>query len=298
MHELIINQFNQSRVRIVMLQDVPWFIAKDVSDVLGYVDSNAMCKRLDDDETQKVKPADLSGFGDAYIRNDLTIINESGLYNAILGSTKPEARAFKKWVTSEVLPKLRATGNYSLKVAAPQTYGEALLAHAQAVLANEKNQRLLAEQQPKVEYYDQIIDSGNYYTMANACKRVNEIIDYQIGRNTMFRLLRDKGVLMDREYRDSYGKYHHTNEPYQSQVDAGRFVIKPGANSYAKSQTFVTDKGLEYLRNLVLSMSDLELSKYAHMSHMADRDDARRDDNTAEEMPPAPEAQMDILEEQ
>lgn len=100
--EVISFNFNGSAVRT--LKDAngePWFVAKDVAEILGYTDTQAMTRRLDDDEISSCTDKS-SGQG-----RRITIINESGLYNAILGSNKPEAKVFKRWVTSEVLPSIR-----------------------------------------------------------------------------------------------------------------------------------------------------------------------------------------------
>ncbi|VTU29842.1 BRO-N domain-containing protein [Variovorax sp. PBL-E5] len=82
-----------------------WLLAMDVSKALDYSDAFEMTKRLDDDEKQNLQ---IAGFGS----RGVTLINESGLYSAILGSHKPEAKAFKKWVTSVVLPTIRQHGAY------------------------------------------------------------------------------------------------------------------------------------------------------------------------------------------
>lgn len=92
-----------------------WFVAKDVAEVLGYAETANMTKRLDEDEKQ-------TRF-DGRNHSNQTLINESGLYNAVMGSQRQEARRFKKWVTSEVLPAIRKTGGYNM---VPQTYAEAL----------------------------------------------------------------------------------------------------------------------------------------------------------------------------
>ena len=84
----------------------PWFVAMDVAEALGYADSSKMYARLDEDEKHTRQ---IGGSGQM---REMTIINESGLYNAIMGSTKAEAKVFKKWVTSEVLPSIRKTGGY------------------------------------------------------------------------------------------------------------------------------------------------------------------------------------------
>jgi prophage antirepressor-like protein len=94
-------------------QAEPQFIAKEISSILGYSDAEAMTRRLDDDEKQNLQ---IVGFGP----RGVTVINESGLYSAILGSNKPEAKRFKRWVTHEVLPSIRKTGGYQANVA-PRT---------------------------------------------------------------------------------------------------------------------------------------------------------------------------------
>lgn len=97
------------KVRSFLINSNPWFIAKDVCDVLGLADTNMSLAKLDDDEklTQKV-------FGSGQNRK-MWMINESGLYALILRSNKPEAKAFRKWVTGEVLPALRKSGYYGVR---------------------------------------------------------------------------------------------------------------------------------------------------------------------------------------
>lgn len=104
MNEIKVFNFQENEVRIVDVDGEPWFIAKDVAEILGYSETAMMTRRLDDDESISAKLAGMN--------MKSTLINESGLYNAVLGSNKPEAKAFKKWVTSEVLPSIRKTGSY------------------------------------------------------------------------------------------------------------------------------------------------------------------------------------------
>lgn len=91
---------------VVLINDEPWFIAIEVADILEYSDAHEMTKKLDDDEVQNRQ---IAGFGN----RGVNLINESGLYSSILTSQKPLAKPFKKWVTSEVLPSIRKTGQYS-----------------------------------------------------------------------------------------------------------------------------------------------------------------------------------------
>lgn len=121
--------FGTHAVRVVMQDDQPWFVAKDVCDTLGYSNSrDTIAKHLDDDERGVANSDTLGG------EQKLTIINESGLYALVLRSRKPEARKFAKWVTSEVLPSIRKTGQYAAPTAAPsQPHTEALAMYRDAL---------------------------------------------------------------------------------------------------------------------------------------------------------------------
>ncbi|CAH1745809.1 BRO, N-terminal [Thauera humireducens] len=98
-------------VRIVMKDGEPWFIAKDVADVLGYREAKDMTRNLDDDEADTHIVPIRSNTGIEQ-RREVSIINESGLYTAILKSRRKEAKRFRKWVTSTVLPSIRKHGGY------------------------------------------------------------------------------------------------------------------------------------------------------------------------------------------
>lgn len=108
MSTLVTFNFVSQHVRIVMCGDEPWFVAADVCDALTISNSRMALDRLDDDE-KGVSSIDTPGG-----KQELSIINESGLYSLILTSRKPEAKKFKKWVTSEVLPTLRKAGRYEI----------------------------------------------------------------------------------------------------------------------------------------------------------------------------------------
>lgn len=104
MNESEIFDFKGNDVRTVLIEGEPYFVGKDVADILGYSETNAMTKRLDEEDFISAK---LSG-----MNMKSTIINESGLYAAIIGSKLPAAKEFKHWVTHEVLPSIRKTGVY------------------------------------------------------------------------------------------------------------------------------------------------------------------------------------------
>ena len=130
MNELQNFNFSGQDVRIITINGEPWFVGKDVADILEYSDTQAMTRRLVDEDFMTDK---LSG-----MNMKSTLINESGLYTAILGSKKTEAKRFKRWITSEVLPTIRKHGAYNAKV--PTTQRELVQL---ALSANEEtNQRI------------------------------------------------------------------------------------------------------------------------------------------------------------
>lgn len=109
-------RFDTREIRTLLIDDQPWFVAMDVAAALQYSDAQAMTRKLDDDEIQNRQ---IVGFGN----RGAAVINESGLYSAILRSRKDEAKRFKKWVTAEVLPEIRRTGRYDIATATVGTDG-------------------------------------------------------------------------------------------------------------------------------------------------------------------------------
>lgn len=168
MNEIQIFNFQNCEVRVVNVNNEPWFAAKEVAAILGYSETAAMNRRLDDDEKTTLQ---IPQVGSNYTTN-ITIINESGLYNAVLGSNKPEAKAFKKWVTSEVLPAIRRNGGY-IATAGTETpeelYARALtslkaaLDRQKAIAAEQAEQ--LALQAPDVEYTRNVLASDGLHTV-------------------------------------------------------------------------------------------------------------------------------------
>jgi len=246
MSELSIFKFEEKQVRTVMINEEPWFVARDVSEILGYSDTQAMTRRLDNDElsTCTDKSSGQTRF--------MTIINESGLYNAIIGSSKPEAKKFKKWVTSEVLPSIRKNGGYL----APQvdfTNPDVMInllnnwkvdreklieANKEVEIAN----AIIKDQTPRIEYLESITESNQTIDMAKASK----ILNLGIGRNNLFALLRDKGIL------------NADNEPYQRYVGYGWMKqvempsYKPDGTPIIYFKTVLYQKGLEAIRKIII----------------------------------------------
>lgn len=139
----IFNSPEFGQVRSIMIEGEPWFVGKDVAGALGYKDtSRAMQRHIDLEDKRLVKVDEMSTLN-VSSNYGITIINESGLYSLILSSKLPNAKKFKRWVTSEVLPALRKTGNYSI---APEIPERKLTAddylRAASIISTCKNERL------------------------------------------------------------------------------------------------------------------------------------------------------------
>ncbi len=173
-------------------------------------------------------------------------VNEDGLYDVILDSRKPEAKAFRKWVTREVLPSIRKTGNYSIMNKVPHTFAEALRLAAEQQEKIETQQKLIDVQKPKAEFYDDVVESKDAMSMDRVAKTLN----MGIGRNKLFELLRNKKILMS------------NNTPYQRYVDSGWFrcietkFTKPNGDICINVKTVVLQKGVDAIRRLVKHISE------------------------------------------
>jgi len=215
-------EYGKSIVRVIVRDGEPWFVARDVCECLEIENPTVAVQRLDEDERAKFNLGR---------QGETNIVSEAGLYSLIMTSRKPEAKRFKRWVTHEVLPTIRQTGQYVAGYKIPQTYPEALRLAADLA---EQNQKLL----PKAEQYDKFISGDNYQAMNIVAKALG------IGRNKLFRFLRDRRILMN------------NNTPYQQYIDAGYFVVKEkpiqmGGDVINKPQTYVTAKGVDWLSRLL-----------------------------------------------
>ena len=230
-------------VRTVDVNGEVWFVAKDIADILGYSETEKMTRRLDDDEKLT------SQFGGTGQNRNMLCINESGLYNAIIGSNKPQAKKFKKWVTSEVLPSIRKTGGYlapTVDFSNPENLMKLLTNWAEDRKKLEIANTQIEEDKPKVEFHDAVIGSDDTVDMAQVAKLLN----MGIGRNRLFQLLRDKHILMN------------NNSPYQYYVDNGWFRLvesrftKPNGDTCINIKTVVFQKGIKGIKKIVEKEQD------------------------------------------
>lgn len=219
----------------------PWFVAKDVCDILEISNPSDALKRLDDDERSRFNLGR---------QGETNIVNEAGLYVLVLGSRKPEAHEFKRWVTHEVLPQIRKTGGYIPTTDADDD----MTILAKAVMIGQRTmeaqKQRIAEQQtrivelePKARFADAVAASDGTCLVGKLAKMLRQN-GMDIGQNRLFRLLQADGYL---------GKSgSNRNVPTQRAMDLGLFRIKETTVTHADGHTTVsrtpkvTGKGQRY----------------------------------------------------
>lgn len=234
-------------IRTVEIGGEPWFVGKDVAEVLGYKDTADSIKKHVDDEDKLTRR-----FTDSGQSREMYIINESGLYSLILSSKLPNAKAFKRWVTSEVLPAIRKHGLYATDELLDNPD---LIIQMASKLKEEREARKALEvendtMKPKALFADAVSASHTSILVGDLAKLLRQN-GVDIGANRLFEKLREKGFLM----KSGSSK----NMPTQSSMDRGLFEIKEG--SYINSDgvnvvtktTKVTGKGQVYFVNLFLN---------------------------------------------
>lgn len=149
-----------SDIRVLEKDGEAWFVASDIAKALEYRDASNMNRNLDDDEKDTQNVSTLGG------TQEVSVINESGLYVAILKSRKPEAKRFKKWVTGTVLPAIRKTGGYIAGEEHAETEDE-LIYRAMEVM-----NRKIEAMKPKAEYHDKWMTSEGSYTTTEVAKKL------------------------------------------------------------------------------------------------------------------------------
>jgi anti-repressor protein len=174
----------------------------------------------------------------------LKFITEGNLYRLITKSKLPQADRFERWVFDEVIPQIRQTGGY-ISVNEEESDEEILsraLLIAQKKIDSKKliikqQQQLLIEQEDKVQSYNRIVNSNGLFNM----REVAQLLNFEIGRNKLYEILRDKKVL------------NNYNLPYEVQLKAGRFEVKSSLKGGRMvTTTLVTPKGIDYINNLII----------------------------------------------
>jgi prophage antirepressor-like protein len=199
-------------VRTIVKDGEPWFVGKDVAEILGYTKArNAIARHVDDDDKNDAPFQGVLGG-----KQTMTIINESGLYSLILGSKLPKAKTFKRWVTSEVLPTIRKTGGY---VANDEMFINTYLPNADAQTRElfRLNLSTIRQLNNKIEQDKPLVDFASHIQTSEDCISMNDMAKLatkngiKIGRTRLFNFLREKKVLGCKD--------GHKNMPYQRYID-------------------------------------------------------------------------------
>lgn len=237
------------QIRTIQQNGEPWFVGKDVADILGYQNgSRDVNRHVDEDDRQNYQNGTFES------NRGLTIINESGLYSLILSSKMPKAKEFKRWVTSEVIPAIRKTGGY---IAGSENMTDAEIM-AKAVLVaqstiQQRDQRIkelesdVAAAKPKVLFADAVSASDSTILIGDLAKILKQN-GYNTGQKRLFQWLRENGYLIKRRGADY-------NSPTQSAMEMGLFAVKestvicPDGHTKVNKTTKVTGKGQVYFIN-------------------------------------------------
>lgn len=239
MDQLKVFNFLGTDIRIVMKDGEPWWIAKDVCDVLDIGNSRQALTRLDADEKGVISNDTLGG------EQQMQAVNESGLYSLIIGSRKPEAKQFKRWITHEVLPTIRKTGGY---VANDDLFISTYLPHAdeqtklifKATLETvRKANEQIVIMKPKVEYFDALVESNLLTNFRETAKELHT------RERTFIHWLQEQGYI----YRDAKGKL----QPYAAHVPKLFEMKEWERNGQSGVRALITPKGRETFR-LLLTM--------------------------------------------
>lgn len=239
-------------VRTITVEDEPWFVAKDITDRLGYSNGKDAVARLVDEEDKRliqrseIPTLEISNRG-------MTFVNESGLYSLTLSSKLPNAKKFRRWVTKEVIPQIRKTGSYSVEDMTPKNYIEAL----EQLLASEKEKQRLAiankeleeekkRNEPKVLFADSVTASEDSILVRELAKLLKQN-GYETGEQRLYDQMRREGFIC---------KY--STEPTQRAMQLGLFetavrTVQRGDLSPRETRTTkVTGKGQQYFINRYL----------------------------------------------
>ncbi len=245
----IFNSPDFGQIRTIQQNKEPWFVGKDVAEILGYSNTkDAIAKHVDDEDKLGAQIA-TSGQN-----RNMTIINESGLYSLILSSKMPKAKAFKRWVTSEVIPAIRKTGGY---IAGSENMTDAEIM-AKAVLVaqstiRQRDQRIkelesdVAAAKPKVLFADAVSASDSTILIGDLAKILKQN-GHNTGQNRLFQWMRENGYLVRRQGADY-------NSPTQRAMEMGLFAVKentvvcPDGHIKVNKTTKVTGKGQQYFIN-------------------------------------------------
>ena len=244
MNQLQVFNYNQNhQIRTTVIDGEPWFVAKDLGDILGFANVRVEVSRLDDDErrvSQIVTPSN-GGY------SDVSVISESGLYALIFRSTKPEAKQFSRWVRKVVLPQIRKTGMFLSDSILeqvqnnPECFHSLLKQYVALTKKNDKLQKKLDEQMPLATLGKTVLALTGSITIGDAAHLLAQK-GINIGQNRLYARCRDDGLLCKRK-----GK--QWNQPTQKAIEKG--LMNAQIEGGFRVVAMVTPQGLLHLSNVL-----------------------------------------------
>ena len=235
------------KIRTIVIDDEPWFVGKDVAAALGYAKpENAIANHVDEEDKTSTL---IQGSGSNY-KSKTIVINESGVYSLVFGSKLPTARAFKRWVTHEVLPAIRKTGSYH---ASGSYMIDDPIERARAWIREQEERKQLAAanaaMQPKALFADAVSASETSILIGGLAKLIKQN-GVDIGQKRLFDWLREHGFLI-KNGTDKNMPTQRAMERGLFEVKEGSFVDGNGVNRITRT-TKVTGKGQIYFVNRFL----------------------------------------------
>lgn len=239
-------RYADAEVRTIVEDGDIWFVAADVCTVLEHSDPSKAVAGLDDDEKGRKNVRTLGG------QQSMVVVNEPGLYALVIRSRKPEARAFRRWITHDVIPAIRRTGSYRVPDSPahvlPASYAEALYALAAQVEETEKAEQRARELEAPAAAWTRLASAAGDYSMNQAAKILSRDPGIVIGERKLFEAIQGLGWI----YRDKRYGSGGAWSAYQSAIDCGRLVHRTryhehphtGATVLDAPQVRVTIKGL------------------------------------------------------
>jgi anti-repressor protein len=255
--ELQLFDFHKHPVRVVMVDGEPWFVLADICRALGLTRGPAqVAERLDDGVRQPYPITD--GLGRT---QNAIVVSESGMYEVVIRSDKPDAVAFRRWITGRVLPAIRKTGSYSEYPAAPRQLPSKKELAQWVVEAEERAERAesrVIELTPPAAAWNELADSAGDYSVADAAKVLSRDTSIDIGERRLFSFMSAEGWIFKRD-----GRWR----AYQAQVDLSRLVEKVNQPFMRNGEMFapaptirITPKGLARLQQLLGGGSGTQLA--------------------------------------
>lgn len=247
MSELKIFAFEGAEVRTVLVDGEPWWVALDVCSVLDIQSGRALA-RLDDDEKGLRSTHTPGG------QQMLTYVNEPGLYTLVLGSRKPQAKAFKRWITHEVIPSIRKTGQYGAPPALPSNRDLALMVIAESDRAAQAEAKV-KELEPSARSWDVLASTNGDFSLRDAAHVLNRDPNISTGQQRLMKTIR------------LFGMVDRNGIPYAKH--SAHLVERPqtykhphtGEETLAKPQIRVTVQGLRYLHRKLGGVAPLRFEQ-------------------------------------